>query len=232
MESTKADGDDEPIENDNNESADPNDEIDAADVVVGNVVSAAESDVESEADDDEAGAATAIDASDKTIPTSAEEIVENLFRISDVGEETVKQKKYSLRYWMAVIMARWPKLTEREIEDKFGISRSTIKKHLLKSPRECMYNPRIRTRTQCPPCTAEQIVEHLSKPDEELISNEETYLLRFWLSVVVLKLQKIDRTQLQLAKLFGISQPQISRGANSSLIPSFQGFLAVVGDGK
>lgn len=219
MESTNADGDD-----DNNESSVSN--------VLGDDVSAVESKGESEADDDEAGAATAIDQSDKTIPTSAEEIVENLFLISDVGQETVKQKKYSLRYWMAVIMARWPKLSEREIAEKFSISRSTIKKHLSKSPRECMYNPHIKTKTHCPPCTAEQIIQYLSKPDENLTSNDETYSLRFWLSVVVLKWQKIDRTQLQLAKLLDVSQPQISRGANSGLIPSSQGFLAVVGDGK
>lgn len=183
---------------------------------------------EEESDDDEGGTEAAINAADKTIPTSADEIVENLFRISDEGEETVvKQKKYSLRYWMAVIIARWPKLTEREIEQKFGISRSTIKKHLSESPRECMYIPRLRAKSKYAPCTAEKIVDHLCIPDAELNPSEETYALRFWVSVVVLKWQKIGRTQLQLQKLLGISQTKISKGANARLLPASQGYLAV-----
>lgn len=135
-------------------------------------------------------------------------------------------KKYSLRYWMTVIMARWTNLTEIAIQDKFGIPRNTLKIHLLKNPRT--YHYVAPTKKKYVATTADEIVHYLSKPDEEVVVSDETYSLRFWLSIVMRRFLQIDRRRKQLAKLLGISESKIKRGAANGLTPASQNFLAAI----
>lgn len=138
------------------------------------------------------------DESDKTIPTSADEILNCFINISD-GDE-YKKEKYSLRYWMAVILTRWPKMSEADIQEKFGIPRNTLKTHLTKNPFECQFAA--PTKKKYAATTAEEIVDCLSQLDSNVEVNDMTYsCLTFVLIVITTCLCEIDIRKISLFAL-------------------------------
>lgn len=159
-------------------------------------------------DDDEEGSST------DGHRTSASEIVQHLFAISDGEQTSLADRKYSLRYWMAAILVRWPKLSEDKLQGKFKVPRNTVKNHLLKSPAECEFVP--PTHRKYPPCTADQIIECLCYPDKDIEITNETYAVRFWSSIIVLKFQKIDRTYRGLEKWLDVSHRKINEGSKKN----------------
>lgn len=160
---------------------------------------------------------------DRTIPTSAGGIIDQLF---SVDQSLLSSKTYSLRYWTAVIMARWGKMNEERIQEKFGIPRSTIRSHLDKNPRACHYIA--PTKIKYVATTADEIVDHLSKPDDTIEVTRETYSLRFWLSIVLRRFQKMNRGHNKLAELSAISKWKVKNGAKNGLTPASQHFIAAV----
>lgn len=181
-----------------------------------------ENGVESERLDEEVGAVGNSEALDSDTDTSisANEIIENLFNISidDDEQATFADRKYELRYWMAVVMARWPNLTETAIQNKFGIPRNTLRGHLSKYPVTHNYELPKNTKKYAA-TTADEIVWYLCKPNQQPEITDDTYTLRFWMSVITRRFQKMNRTVKQLAISSGISEQQIRRGSKNESIP-------------
>lgn len=125
--------------------------------------------------------------------TNDEEIIEHLFRM--FHGVAPNSQKYSVRYWLAIILARSPKLSEVGIAEKFCISPNIAIGHINKDPVTC--NWVAPTRRKYDPTSASDLVAFLCKPDEIL---EKTYSLRFWLTIANFQMKKVDRIRRNLSE--------------------------------
>lgn len=82
---------------------------------------------DNEANDEDDADEEGGDPNDKTIQTSAAEIVQHLLDLAKT-DQPILNVSYALRYWLAVVLYRWRSIKNvQNIEAKMSIPRNTVR---------------------------------------------------------------------------------------------------------
>lgn len=155
--------------------------------------------------------------------TTAQEIVEALFE-GPGGNPS--NKKYAVRYWMAIILCRYgtQKITQLSLETTLGIPKYLQRKTLHQTA--CGYQAPAngKLKKDYVPTTAEAIVNALSQPHELPEKNDETFSLRLFMTMAIQNWADVKRSGNNLAKVFNVLQSVISTDSRKAITPASEGY--------
>lgn len=159
---------------------------------------------------------------ESSVQTSAEEILDNLFKLE--AESFDRQKNKALRYWLAVIVKRLDfgeNITHRFLSQKFNTPRTAIAIGLKTeaTPSSCEFT--VPSKKQHKPTSAEELVTCLSQmPAVPDTASEDTYSLRFWMAQAIYRIKNINNAYRSIEKIFDIDKSKIFSGVKDGTTPA------------